>query len=80
MNKLIVSRNLIERVQAGMPLDKTFMLQRISALWSALADLGAATEQLTSTDDVMWLHDELLEAADALDTVAQDTLHRGDTL
>ena len=80
MDKLIVSRNLTERLQAGMPLDKTFMLQRISALWSALADLGAATEQLKTTDDVMWLHDELLDAADALDVVAQDALHKGDSL
>lgn len=80
MDKLIVSRNLTERLQAGMPLDRTFMHQRLTAIWSALADLGASTEQLKTVSDVAWLHDELMQVDDALHTVQRDTLNKGDHL
>lgn len=78
--KLRPSRNLEERLQANLPIDRAFIAGRIGAIYSALADCGIYIERLENHSDWTWLADELREAGEALSTLQSDLAIKGDTL
>ena len=80
MSKLIPSRNTIERLQMGLPLTGSYLQERLTAMYTELADIGCATEQLKTCDDVLRLSRELREFEQMFFAVQRDVLARGDAL
>ena len=77
MDKLLVSHNLTERLEMGLPLDKAFAAGRLTAIWSAIADLGCCCEKLPDSGAAVQLSEELTRIAEALDTLNLDVLKKG---
>lgn len=80
IDKLLPSRNTIERLNMGLPLKGAYLEGRIAALYTELADIGCALEQFTVVSEVIHLSKELRQFGEALDILQRDVLTKGDHL